>query len=219
MRLIFLGPPGSGKGTQAELLAKERKIPKISTGDILREAVRQGTPLGLKARRYMDAGELVPDEVMIGLVAERIGRDDCRPGFLLDGFPRTIHQAKEFDEILNRASIKLDAAVSLKVGRDVLIDRLLNRQVCNGCGMVFNQKTDPPPENGRCLKCGGEILHRSDDDYETLVKRLSVFEKQTMPLKRYYQDRRQLIEIDGARPIPEVHDAIIAELDRLQRKR
>ncbi len=218
MRLIFLGPPGSGKGTQTELLAQEQGIPKISTGDILREAVRQGTALGRKARSYMDAGELVPDEVMVALIAERIKQDDCRDGFLLDGFPRTIHQAEAFDEILQQASIQVDAAISLEVQREVLIERLENRQTCESCGMVYNQKTNPAPQNGRCKKCGGKILHRSDDDKATMMKRLSVFEAQTRPLKQYYSERNLLVAIDGSRSIFEVHQAILSELDRRKQR-
>ncbi|NOZ55597.1 MAG: adenylate kinase [Calditrichaeota bacterium] len=215
MRLILLGPPGSGKGTQGAWLSSRYGIPAISTGDILREAVRQGTELGKKAKRYMDAGELVPDEVIIGLIEERLSEPDCAKGFILDGFPRTVPQAEALEELMNRRGWPLDAVLSLEVPDDEIVQRSVNRRVCEKCGRVFNLLTDPPPPDGKCPVCGGRIIQRDDDNEETVRARLRVYNEQTAPLKEYYEKRGKLIRVDGVGSIEEVRSRIEAALKQV----
>jgi adenylate kinase len=203
-RVIFLGAPGAGKGTQARGLAAEWGVPQVATGDMLREAVAAGTPLGLEAKRYMDAGGLVPDEVVIGLVEERLDRPDAARGFVLDGFPRTAAQAEALDAMLRRRGQSLDRVVFLDVGREELIRRLTGRRVCGRCGTAFHLVSAPPRVAGRCDKCGGELTQRSDDTREAVATRLDVYEKQTAPLLAYYRDRGLLVTVPGEGPMDRV---------------
>lgn len=216
MRLILLGPPGSGKGTQGAWLSSKYGIPAISTGDILREAVRRGTELGKKAKSYMDAGELVPDDVIIGLIEERLSESDCAKGFILDGFPRTVPQAEALEELMKRRNWPLDAVLSLEVPDEEIVRRSVNRRVCANCGRVFNLITDPPPADGKCPVCGGEIIQRDDDNEETVRARLRVYNEQTAPLKDYYEKRGKLIRVDGVGSIEEVRSRIEAALAQVQ---
>ena len=213
MQLIFLGYPGSGKGTQASLLSDNYKIPKISTGDILREAVAKVTDLGMRAKLFMDGGELVPDDVMIGLVVERLGAADTANGYILDGFPRTLPQARELDYLLmQHFHHKLTAVISLEIEKKKVIDRLTSRRVCRKCGRVYNLEAEPPPANLQCETCKGEIVQRSDDKPETVLHRLDVYEETTRPLKTYYGAQGKLIQIDGSLNIEKVHQEVESKL-------
>lgn len=197
MRLIFLGAPGAGKGTQARMLMEKHGIPQVSTGDILRDAVKAGTPLGVQAKGYMDRGELVPDELMCGLIRERIALADCQQGFILDGFPRTLAQAQALDAILAEERMPLDAVVDIEVPEATLMERLTGRRVCRACGASFHVAFNPPGREGVCDRCGGELYQRSDDNAETVAKRLAVYREQTAPLTRYYVDKGLLQRLDG----------------------
>lgn len=213
MQLIFLGYPGSGKGTQASLLSDKYKIPRISTGDILREAVANATELGMRAKLFMDGGELVPDEVIIGLVVERLGAADTANGYILDGFPRTLPQARELDFLLmQHFDHKLTAVISLEIEKKKVIDRLTSRRVCKQCARVYNLYADPPPANMRCETCNGEIVQRSDDTLETVLHRMDVYEEATRPLKSYYGAQGKLIQIDGSLNIEKVNQQIESKL-------
>jgi adenylate kinase len=196
-RAIFLGAPGAGKGTQARALAAEWGVPQVATGDMLREAVAAKTPLGLEAKRYMDSGGLVPDDVVIGLVDERLGRPDAAAGFVLDGFPRTAAQAQALDAMLQRRRETLDRVVYLEVGREELLRRLTGRRTCAKCGTAFHLVSAPPKVAGRCDKCGGELTQRSDDTREAVANRLDVYERQTAPLLAYYRERGLLAAVPG----------------------
>jgi adenylate kinase len=196
-RVIFLGAPGAGKGTQARGLAAEWGVPQVATGDMLREAAAARTPLGLEAKRYMDSGALVPDEVVIGLVEERLARPDARAGFVLDGFPRTVAQAQALDAMLKARGMALDRVVFLDVSREELLRRLTGRRVCRQCGTAFHIVSAPPREADRCDKCAGELYQRSDDSSEAVATRLDVYDKQTAPLLAYYRDRRLLAGVGG----------------------
>lgn len=199
MNLILLGAPGAGKGTQAEVLKEKLGIPTISTGNILREAVKNGTELGLLAKTYMESGSLVPDELVISLIKERLARDDCKNGFILDGFPRTVPQA----EALEQSGIQIDLAIEIKVSDDVILERLSGRRVCIQCGAPFHIKNSPPPEDMICPKCGGEIITRKDDLPETIEARLKVYHVQTEPLKGFYEERGKLVVVPGEISIEE----------------
>lgn len=196
-RVIFLGAPGAGKGTQARALAAEWGVPQVATGDMLREAAAAKTALGLEAKRYMDSGGLVPDEVVIGLVEERLARPDAAGGFVLDGFPRTAAQAEALDAMLKRSGQALDRVVFLDVGREELLRRLTGRRTCGQCGTAFHLVSAPPRTAGRCDKCGGELTQRSDDTREAVANRLDVYEKQTAPLLAYYRQRSLLASVAG----------------------
>ncbi|MGI6712060.1 MAG: adenylate kinase [Bacillota bacterium] len=214
MRLVLLGPPGAGKGTQAEVLVEKLNIPHISTGDIFRQAIKNGTDLGKKAKEFMDAGKLVPDEVTVGIVRDRICQKDCVPGFLLDGFPRTVIQAEALDGILKELNTGLDAVINIEVPKEKLISRLTGRRVCKGCGTTYHISFNPPKNDGVCNKCGGELHQRADDTEETVLNRLNVYEKQTAPLIEYYSKQGLLKRINGDRPIDEVLGEIIKSLGR-----
>jgi adenylate kinase len=207
-RVIFLGAPGAGKGTQARHLAAEWGVPQVATGDMLREAVAAKTPLGLEAKRHMDSGWLVPDDVVIGLVEERLGRPDAAPGFVLDGFPRTAPQAEALDDMLRRRREALDRVVFLEVGREELLRRLTGRRTCGTCGTAFHLVSAPPKTAGRCDKCGGELTQRSDDTRAAVATRLDVYEKQTAPLLAYYRDRGLLASVPGEGAMARVADDI-----------
>jgi len=212
MKLILLGPPGAGKGTQAKMLTERFSIPQISTGDILRAAVKDGTPMGLKAKAFMDAGGLVPDEVVIGIVKDRLQKDDCVSGFILDGFPRTVAQADALRETLADLNRDLDAVISLEVDTEALVERLTGRRTCKKCGKGFHVKFDPPKVDGVCDACGGELIQRDDDQESTIRNRLNVYQEQTAPLIAYYQNQQLLSTIDGMQAMNTVQDKILALL-------
>jgi len=199
VNIVLMGPPGAGKGTQAEFIKKEYPIPHISTGDMFRDAVNRETELGKEAKKYMDAGKLVPDTVTIGIVEQRLAEDDCKTGFLLDGFPRTTVQAAALDKVLNNTSRKIDVAINITVPNEILIKRLSGRVSCKECKVVYNLQSNPSNTEGICDKCGGELIQRSDDQGETVAERLKVYQEQTNPLVAYYSRQNVLQEIDGNR--------------------
>ena len=212
MKLILLGPPGAGKGTQAVRLTEKFEIPQISTGDILRAAVSEGTPLGREAKSYMDAGKLVPDAVVIGIVKDRLAYDDCRQGFILDGFPRTVPQADALQNALEQLGRQLDAVVSLEVDEDALVERLSGRRTCRACGRGHHVSFDPPRADGTCVDCGGPLFQRDDDQEVTIRKRLQVYREQTEPLTGYYAAQGILRRIDGMAPVDQVGRSILGAL-------
>ena len=212
MNIILLGPPGAGKGTQAKMLVDKYGIPQISTGDILRANLKAQTELGLEAKKYMDAGELVPDEVVIGIINNRIKEDDCQAGYMLDGFPRTVAQAEALDKILAEGGSKIDHVVSIDVPNDELMGRLTGRRTCRACGQGFHVMFDPPKQGGVCDKCGGELYQRDDDNEATVGSRLEVYASQTQPLIDYYQNKGLLRPIDGLGKITEIFDRVVAVL-------
>jgi len=212
MKLILLGPPGAGKGTQAKMLTDRFGIPQISTGDILRSAVKEGTPMGVKAKAFMDAGGLVPDEVVVGIVRERLQKSDCADGFILDGFPRTVAQADALKETLLQLGKSLDAVISLEVDVEALVERLTGRRTCKACGRGYHVKFDPPKVAGTCDLCGGVLIQRDDDKEETIRKRLEVYHQQTAPLVAYYRTDSLLTSVDGMREIDTVQQQILSAL-------
>lgn len=202
MNIVLLGAPGAGKGTQADRLVEEFGVAHISTGDILRAAVKAGTPVGLEAKKYMDAGDLVPDEVIIGIMKDRLAEDDAQKGFLLDGFPRTTAQAVALDDMLNSIDKKLDGAVAIEVEPEVIVKRLTSRRMCRSCGFIGNDSY------AVCPKCGGEMYQRDDDNEATVRNRLDVYAKSTAPLIDYYKGQDLLLDIDGDRDPEEVYKAV-----------
>ncbi|ACB83814.1 adenylate kinase [Natranaerobius thermophilus] len=214
MRIILMGPPGAGKGTQAEKLSKELDVPHIATGDIFRKAVSEGTELGKEAKSYMDAGQLVPDDVVIGIVEERLKKPDCHEGFILDGFPRTVTQAEALDKVLS--DNPLTAAVYIDVSKDELIDRLSGRRICRKCGKSYHIKFNPPQVRGVCDEDEGELYQRDDDNEETAKERLEVYLENTQPLVEYYQDRGILKKIDGTKSPEEVFRDILKAVQAKQ---
>jgi adenylate kinase len=204
VRLIFLGPPAAGKGTQARRLAAEHGIPHISTGDMLRAAVKVGTHLGRKAKRYMDRGKLVPDDVMIGIIRERLQQPDCGLGFILDGFPRTIAQAEALSELLKSIQTPLDYVINMEVPVEEVLRRMSGRLTCQNCGMMYNLMLDPPKTPGRCDSCGGPLIHRADDRVETVHERLGIYRQSTKPLIEHYRTQSILKTIDGTGTIDEI---------------
>ena len=208
LRVIFLGPPGAGKGTQAQALASEWGVPHVATGDMLREAVAAKSPLGLEAKRHMDSGGLVPDDVVIGLVGERLAQPDAKAGVVLDGFPRTVAQAEALDALFARTGRSLDRVVFFDVSRDELLRRLTGRRVCRACGRTFHLVSAPPTVAGKCDACGGELYQRDDDSEATVATRLDVYQKQTAPLLDYYRSRGLLAQVRGEGSVSQVTDAI-----------
>ena len=212
MRLVLVGPPGAGKGTQAQFIAGHLHIPKISTGDIFRANVSEGTELGLQAKAYMDKGDLVPDDVTIGMVRQRLGEDDASQGFLLDGFPRTVPQAEELDDMLRDLGSKLDVVLELVVDDDEVVRRLSGRRTCRSCNHVWHVDFDPPQAEGICDIDGGELFQRDDDLPETVQNRLSVYADQTAPLVAFYAERGVLVGIDATGPVDDVTERAIEAL-------
>jgi adenylate kinase len=211
MDLVLMGLPGAGKGTQAEKIVEKYGIPHISTGDMFRAAIKGETPLGKKAKEYIDAGNLVPDEVTIGIVRERLGKDDCKDGFLLDGFPRTVAQAEELENILSELNRTIDYVININVDRTKLMERLTGRRVCRNCGATYHVIFNPPKEEGVCDKCGGELYQREDDNEKTVGTRLEVNIKQQQPLLDFYEEKGYLQNISGDQDINDVFE----DIDRL----
>jgi len=216
-RVVLLGPPGAGKGTQAKLLQDEFGAVQISTGDILRKAVAEQTPLGQQAAGFINSGALVPDSVIVNLVAERLKEPDCAEGFLLDGFPRTIPQAESLDEILKNAGQNLNCVLSVQVAQDIIVERLAGRRTCRQCGALCHVAFNPPKVEGVCDRCGGELYQREDDKEQTVANRLQVYEKQTAPLVQYYRERGLLRMIDGVGEIDQIRARVIKALGDLAR--
>jgi adenylate kinase len=212
MNIILLGPPGAGKGTQAKMLIDKYGIPQISTGDILRANLKAQTELGLEAKKYMDAGKLVPDEVVIGIVGNRLEEDDCQKGYMLDGFPRTVAQAEALDKILSERNAGIDHVVSIEVPDSELMKRLTGRRTCRQCGQGYHVVFDPPAKEGICDKCNGELYQRDDDNEETVGARLVVYTEQTQPLIEYYNKKGLLRPIDGLGGISEIFDRVVQVL-------
>ena len=210
MKLILLGDPGAGKGTQADILCKELDIPTISTGNILRAAIKNGTPTGMKAKAYMDEGKLVPDDVIIGIITERVAEEDCKNGYILDGVPRTIAQA----EALEKAGIVFDDVVSIEISDEVIMERMSGRRVCEACGASYHLVAVPPKQEGVCDKCGGKLVQRKDDAPETVKARLEVYHKETEPLKAFYAQRGLLKSVENQATVAETSQVILRALGR-----
>ena len=212
LRTILLGPPGAGKGTQVAKIVEKYGVPHISTGDIFRENIKKGTELGKKAQEYMNRGELVPDDLVIEIATTRLLEDDCRNGFLLDGFPRTVYQAEKLDEFLAARGSKIDKVLDIAVEKEELITRLTGRRVCKACGASFHVVNIPPKQEGVCDYCGGELIQRADDNLETVTNRIDVYEAQTMPLIDYYEKAGNLVHIDGSTGLENVFADIVSAL-------
>jgi len=210
MKLILLGAPGAGKGTQADILCEKLEIPTISTGNILRAAVKNGTPTGLKAKAFMDAGKLVPDEVIIGIISERVAEEDCKNGYILDGVPRTIVQA----EAMEQAGIVFDDVVSIEISDETIMDRMSGRRVCERCGASYHVVAVPPQKEGVCDKCGGNLIQRKDDEPETVRARLEVYHNETEPLKEFYAKRGILKTVENQPTVAETTEVILRALGR-----
>lgn len=213
MKLVILGPPGAGKGTQAEYIVERYNIPHISTGDIFRENIKNNTELGKEAKSYMDKGLLVPDDLVIALVEDRLNKADTKEGFLLDGFPRTVAQAVSLDSILDKNNDKLTKVINISVDPEILIERAVGRRVCKTCGMTYHVKFNPPKEEGICDKDGTKLIQRDDDTEETVKTRISVYFDQTAPLIDYYRAQNLLVDIDGAKDIDKVFEDIVNGLE------
>lgn len=212
MNLILLGPPGAGKGTQAVKIVEKYKVPHISTGDIFRANIKNGTELGKKAKEYMDKGELVPDDLVCEIATSRLLEDDCKDGFLLDGFPRTVYQAEKLDEFLEKHGKKVDKVLDIAVEKEELMTRLTGRRVCKACGATYHVTNIPPKQEGICDKCGGELMQRADDTAETVENRIEVYNSQTMPLVEYYEKAGNIAHIDGAIGLENVFNHIVSVL-------
>lgn len=211
MNLVLMGLPGAGKGTQAEKIVEKYGIPHISTGDMFRAAMKEGTELGLKAKSYMDQGALVPDEVTIGIVRERLSKEDCQKGFLLDGFPRTVPQAEALEDILSDLNKKMDYVLNIDVNQDILMERLTGRRICKACGSTYHLFFNPPTNEGVCDKCGGELYQRTDDNADTVKNRLQVNIEQSKPLLDFYETKGYLKNINGVQDI----NRVFADIDSL----
>lgn len=209
MKIIFLGAPGAGKGTQAEIVAEKFGIPTVSTGNIIREALKNGTEMGLKAKAFIEAGQLVPDEVVIGIIKERLAKDDCKNGFILDGFPRTIPQA----EALDAMGISIDKVVDIEVPDENIMERMTGRRVCGTCGASYHLMFKKPLEDGICDSCGGELVQRKDDAPETVSDRLKVYHEQTEPLKDFYGKAGKLSVVEGLGTVSEITERVLKALE------
>lgn len=208
MKIVLLGPPGAGKGTQAKSISNRYSIPHISTGDIFRKNISEGTPLGIEAKSYMDKGQLVPDEVTINMVKDRLTWEDCKNGYLLDGFPRTVAQAEALEDFLASRDEKLDTALSIEVPSNFILERMTGRRVCPSCGASYHVKFNPPTKEGVCDVCGSDVVQRKDDTEETVSERLEVYERQTQPLIDFYNNKNLLSTVDGTKAINEVFEGI-----------
>lgn len=217
MNLILLGPPGAGKGTQAKILTKRFEIPQVSTGDILRAAVKELTPMGVKAKSYMDEGSLVPDEVVVGIVEERLAKPDCGNGFILDGFPRTVGQADALKKTLAGLGKTIEHVISIVVDKEELLERITGRRTCRACGRGYHIMFDPPHTQNTCDECGGELYQRDDDSEDTMRKRLDVYEQQTAPLISYYANDSILRSIQGTGSIDDIQQKIIEIVEGRER--
>jgi len=215
MRIVLLGAPGSGKGTQAQKLIDKYNIPQISTGDLLRAAVSSGTELGKQAKEFMDAGQLVPDEVVLGMIEERLAQDDTQNGYILDGFPRNIPQAEALDQLLLKLEQPLNGAILIDIDFDILVKRITGRRTCQSCGQVYNTYTSPSEKDPQCDKCGGDLHHRSDDNEETISHRLKVYEEQTRPLVDYYSTQNIVHSIEGLGEIEDIFNRLCEVIDSL----
>lgn len=216
MKIVLLGPPGAGKGTQAKSISNKYSIPHISTGDIFRKNISENTPLGIEAKSYMDKGQLVPDEVTINMVKDRLSQDDCKNGYLLDGFPRTVAQAEALDSFLNERNEELDTALAIEVPNEFILERMTGRRVCPSCGASYHVKFNPPTDNKSCDLCGTEVIQRKDDTEATVKERLEVYGKETEPLINYYGNRNKLSTVDGTKAIIEVFRGICNILENKQ---
>jgi adenylate kinase len=210
-----MGLPGAGKGTQAEKIVEKYSIPHISTGDMFRAAIKDGTELGMKAKSFMDQGALVPDEVTIGIVRERLSKDDCKKGFLLDGFPRTVAQAEALETILSDLDRQINYVINISVDKDILMERLTGRRICKSCGATYHLVFNPPTKEDTCNRCGGELYQRADDNAETVQNRLDVNLKQTQPLLDFYENKGYLQNINGQQDINKVFEDVDAFLSGL----
>ena len=211
MKMVLLGPPGAGKGTQAKSISNRYSIPHISTGDIFRKNISENTPLGIEAKKYMDNGQLVPDEVTINMVKERLQEEDCKNGYLLDGFPRTVSQAESLQEFLQSRGEALDTSLLIEVPRDFILERMTGRRVCPSCGASYHVKFNPA-KDGKCELCGSDVIQRKDDTEETVKERLDVYERQTQPLIDFYKDKNLLSVVEGTKAINEVFESICSIL-------
>jgi adenylate kinase len=208
VKIVLLGPPGAGKGTQAKSISNRYSIPHISTGDIFRSNISENTPFGVEAKKYMDNGQLVPDEVTINMVKDRLQQDDCKNGYLLDGFPRTVHQAEALQEFLQERQEKIDTALLIEVPMNFILERMTGRRVCPSCGASYHMKFNPTKTQGKCDVCGSDVIQRKDDSEETVNERLDVYQRQTQPLIDFYKERNQLSVVDGTKAINEVFQSI-----------
>lgn len=208
MKIVLLGPPGAGKGTQAKSISNRYSIPHISTGDIFRKNISENTPLGVEAKRYMDNGQLVPDEVTINMVKDRLQDDDCKNGYLLDGFPRTVHQAEALQEFLEEIGEELDTTLCIDVPMNFILERMTGRRVCPSCGASYHVKFNPPTIAGKCDVCGSDVIQRKDDTEDTVQERLDVYQRQTQPLIDFYKNKNQLSVVDGTKAINKVFESI-----------
>ena len=209
MRLILLGPPGAGKGTQAKMLKEKFHIPQISTGDILRQAVKDNNDLGIKASSFMNSGQLVPDDVVIGLIKKRIKQVDCKTGFILDGFPRTIVQAEKLSETMAEMGLIIDKVLDLEVNAEEVISRLAGRSTCSDCGGMYHEESCPPKNSGICDSCGGVLAQRQDDKVETIIKRLEVYQESTAPLKQFYEKQGNLKAVTARGSVEEIFSRVL----------
>ena len=212
MRAILLGPPGAGKGTQAETIVNEFKVPHVSTGDMFRKNIKEETELGKQVKAYLDKGMLVPDELTVEIVKDRILQSDCSNGFLLDGFPRTIEQANALDKVLSETGQKLDYVINIQVDPKLLVERAVGRRICKDCGQTYHLTFNKPKNEGICDKCGGELYQRKDDTEETVANRINVYQEQTQPLIEYYANKGIILDINGEQPIDKVGSDIISNL-------
>lgn len=213
MNIMLFGAPGAGKGTQAKFLIEKYGIPQISTGDILRAAIKEGTPMGMEAKKYMDEGKLVPDSTIIGIIKDRLSQEDCKKGFILDGFPRTLAQAEALEALMQEMGIKLDKVISLNVPDELIVGRVTGRKICPVCGASFHVEFNPPKVEGKCDYCGADLITRKDDNAETVTKRLAEYHSQTAPLFDFYKSRNLLVDIDGTKEVKAITEEIFSILD------